>query len=275
MNNDFIKGFKERLKQANEISPSQHTPTIFNTNTGSIFPTLETQSKWKYARTKGKLQLHDGNTIHQFSFGEDEKGDQDFPMTKIEDASYFDFGKEMETSGTAQVHRANPGHIYVTLHDGKTNPTFNIKHVNEMTWRASPKLKKKAEEEPINSFRQGMKDKLAFLDSVMKGIHHTGNFLTDSVASIGKNPLASAGVGLGLGAAYDLGRRAFYNTEEENTQETGQQRLTRYLAPSLGLGLSGMAMNNLMPNRYKFDPVYNSSNLNNRPNTHSDVYDIK
>lgn len=274
MNNDFINGFREKLKKANEfLTPMQNTTqTVFTANTGSIFPTSESQTKWKYARKGGKLQLHDGNTIHQFSFNEDEKGDQDFPMTKIEDASYFDFGKEMETTGTAQVHRSNPGHLYVTLHDGKTNPTFNIKHVNEMTWRASPKLKKKAEDETyMDAFKQGMRDKLAFLDSLTKGIHHAGNFLTDATLSVGKNPMLSAGVGLGLGAAYDLGKRTLYNSDEENAQETGQQRLSRYLIPSLGLGLSGAAMQNLVPQRYKFAPVYDSSNPNNKANTPSDL----
>lgn len=271
MNNDFIDGFRQKLKKANEMPT---IPTVFTTDTGSIFPTSETQTKWKYAKKGGKLQLHDGNIIHQFSFSEDEKGDQDFPMTKIEDASYFDFGKDMDSTGTAQVHRSNPGHIYVTLHDGKTNPTLNIKHVNEMTWRASPKLKKKAEE-TLDSFRQGIKDKLAFLNGLTQGIQTAGNYLTDGIMSIGNNPLASAGVGLGLGAAYDLGRRTFYNTDEENEQETGTQRLSRYLIPSLGLGLTGGMMHSMAPNRYKFAPVYNSTNPLNKPGYHSPYYDVK
>lgn len=270
MNEYFRQGFRSVLKAGNDQSEQQPLPTsVFNANTGSIFPEIGTQTKWKYARGNGRLQLHDGNSIHQFSYGEGEKDDQDYPMTKIEDVSYFDFGKDMEATGTAQVHRSNPGHIYVTLHDGKNNPTLNIKHVNETSWRASPKIKKKQADLDKSLFTREL-NKTAIIDSLVKGFHHGANYLSDGIASIGKNPLASAGVGLGLGATYDLGRRAFYNSDEENEQETGGQRLSRYMIPSLGLGLTGGLMNSLMPNRYQFDPVYNATNPNNRPNTPPD-----
>lgn len=259
---DFIQGIS-KVKTAEEEKPN-----VFNAHIGSIFPTASTQAKWQYAKGPGTIQLHDGNTIHQFNYETDDHS-QDFPVLKTEDISYFDFGKGMSSKGVAQVHRSDPGHIYVTLQDGKSNPTYTFKHLSEHNWRASPKPKKekKAEDEieiDFEAFQKGLNDKLgSMIDSVFKGIHHGSNMLVDGVSALGKSPWASAGVGLGLGAAYDLGKRKFYNTEEENAQETGNQRLLRYAAPTLGLGLTGGAMASLMPNRYKFDPVYNSSNPNN------------
>lgn len=237
------------------------------TNQGSIFPALESQTKWRYAKGHGKLQLNDGNTIHQFSYGSSDISDEDFPMTKQEDVSYFDFGKDLPSQGTAQVHRSSPNHIYVTLHDGKSNPTLMIRHVEDSNWRASPKNKKKSAEIDLEAFKQGLTDKVALLDSLLQGIHHGANALTDGVRSLGNNPLASAGVGLALGGTYDLGRRALYNTQEENDQETGLQRLSRYAIPSLGLGLTGGALSALAPNTYKYAPVYDSMNPSNKPNT--------
>ena len=258
---DFIMGISLAMsKKAEEISHPF-------TNTGSIFPTSESQTKWRYAKGAGKLQLNDGNTIHQFSYTSSDIGDEDFLMTKHEDVSYFDFGKDLPSQGTAQVHRSSPGHIYVTLHDGKTNPTLMIRHVEEGTWRASPKTKKKSAEIDLEAFQQGLTDKVALLDTILKGIHHGSNMLSDGIRSVGNNPLASAGIGLGLGAAYDLGRRKFYNTEEENAMETGAQRAARYAIPSLGLGTLGAGMRYFAPDTYKFAPVFDSMNPNNKPNT--------
>ncbi len=257
---DFVEGFTKKADDAVATYP-------FASN-GSIFPTSATQTKWKYAKGNGKLQLHDGNIIHNFSYEADDIGEEDFPMTKLEDVSYFDFGKELAHTGTAQVHRSDPNHVYVTLHDGKANPTLAIKHVEGGNWRASPKTKKKhAEEIDLEAFQKGLTDKLAFLDSILKGVHSGAGMLGDGIRSLGNNPMASAGVGLGLGATYDLGRRAFYNTEEENEQESGFQRLMRYALPTAALGGTGAAMKMMAPNTYKYAPVYDSMNPNNKPNT--------
>ena len=262
---DFLLGLNSINKKAEEVAEPSN---VFNAHIGSIFPTTTTQSKWQYARGPGKLQLHDGNTIHQFSF-ETENHEHDFPALKTEDVSYFDFGKGLDAKGVAQVHKSDPGHIYVTLHDGKTNPTYSLKHLSEHNWRATPKVKKQKKSEDlsidldIEAFSKGLTDKLAVMDTLFKGLHHGANMLVDGVARLGESPLASAGIGLGLGAAYDLGKRTFYNSEEENAQETGTERAMRYAVPSLGLGLAGGAMATLAPNRYKFNPVYNASNPNN------------
>lgn len=259
---DFVMGISSVLyKKAEELSHP------FSTR-GSIFPESATQSKWKYAKGNGKLQLHDGNVVHEFSYSPDEKFNEDFPMTKHEDISYFDFGKELETTGTAQVHRSTPNQIYVTLHDGKANPTLMIRHVEEGTWRASPKLKKKKQAEiNLEVFEKGLTDKVAVLDSLLKGLHHGGNYAMDGIRALGNSPLASAGIGLGLGAAYDIGRRTLYNTDEENAQETTGQRLARYAIPTLGLGIAGAGLRGLAPNTYKFAPVYDSTNPLNKANT--------
>jgi hypothetical protein len=70
---------------------------------------------------------------------------------------------------------------------------------------------------------------------------------------LGDNPAASAALGLGLGAAYDLGKRTFYNSDEENEEETPAQRIARYVVPAAGLGLMGKAVS-MFPNYHIYNP---------------------
>jgi len=97
---------------------------------------------------------------------------------------------------------------------------------------------------------------------LLKGIDNGANHLSDGMRWFGKNPLLSAGIGLGAGAAYDLGKRTFYNTEEENAEEDQDPmgRALRYVAPAAALGGGGALMNSLTPDYYKFAPTYNATN---------------
>ncbi len=255
---EFILGLSHRISKRAEEIKDEHPIN------SSIFPVSEHQTTWKFAKGKHKLHLHDGNVIHQFDLPEGLKDDEDFPLTKIEDLSYFDFGKDTEHTGTAQVHKSDPGMIYITMHDGAKNPTLTIRHVNENSWRASPKINGNHKKADINisEFEQGMRDKLGegIMDSVIRGADTVGNYASDGLRWFGKSPGLSAGIGLGLGAAYDLGKRNFYNTDQENEEETGTERAMRYAIPTAGLGLGGLAMNSLTPQYYNMSPTYNSTN---------------
>lgn len=250
----ILKGFKQKLAE-------EYPNTVI---AASIFPTIDKQHSWKFAKSQNKLQLHDGNVVHTFE-SDNLDQDDDFPALKTTDGSHFDFGKDMTATGTAQVHKANPGLLYVTLHDGIKNPTLTLNHVSENNWRVSPKKKKKKIAVDLEALKAGLKDKIAF--DLAKGLDTAGNYIADGVRAVGKSPLTSTAVGIGLGGAYDLGRRAFYNTEEENNQETLGQRIARWVVPGAVAGISGAAMNDLMPNYYQTQPYSNAlTKLNKTPN---------
>lgn len=247
----FIAGFNSALnKTANE----EAEPNIFDVK-GSLFPTTNTQSKWRFARSENHLQLNDGNTIYAFHLPEGEK-DYDFPMTKLETTNPYEFGKDASSHGTAQVHRADPGSIYFTIQDGKKNPTYTFKHIEGSQWRAMPKVKHHID---ANNFIKGAEDAAndpGLLDQIFHGVEQTGRGLIRGTMALGHDPVASTAAGLLGGAAYDFGKRSLYNTEEENQEETVMDRLKRYLIPAAGLGLTGLAAKNTFPNYYSHFPEY-------------------
>lgn len=244
---DFVSGMLTKLNKTAEEMTSVNS---------SIFPTIDSQHTWKFAKSGNKLHLHDGNIVHAFST-EAFKDDEDFPMQKEKDVSYFDFNKDMEHTGTAQVHKANPGMIYVTLHDGGSNPTYTITHVSEHSWRASPKAKNKtAEVFDFDGFSDGLKEKLGF--DPFQALNTAGDYVSDGVRALGERPEISALGGLALGGAYDLGKRWLYNTPEENEQESFGTRALRYVAPAALAGGLGWAQRSLIPDHYEGGPLNRS-----------------
>lgn len=251
---DFMEGMLGKLAET--------SPSVFNMKNTSLFPTIDQQASWKFRRHDGHLHLSDGNVVHNFHIPNGEKEDEDFPLHKKEDSSIFDFNKEQH--GTAQVHKANPGYFYVTLHDGHKNPTYTLKHVNDNEWRAIPKQKKHEEAIEINkaAFEQVVIDKLAeelpfgqsIMDKGLKGLHHGVAGLGRGISYLADSPLRAAGIGLGAGALYDLGKRTLYNSPEENQEETGKQRLLRYLAPTALLGGVGLGVDSLISEKSRHDP---------------------
>lgn len=236
----FISGITHSVKKkAEDINHEQ----VINS---SIFPTIESQHTWKFAKSNNRLHLHDGNVVHTF-VAEHIKDDEDFPITKTHDTSYFDFDKDMQHTGTAQVHKANPGMLYVTLHDGEKNPTYTFTHVSENSWRASPKIKHKVAID-IPVFQKALNEKLAF-DFINK-LTELGHKGIAGIQALGEDPKKSALGGLALGGAYDLGRRWLYNTPEENDEETLGQRATRWLAPAAAAGGVGLLERSLIPHHY-------------------------
>lgn len=252
---EFITGLMDKLN-------TKTAENIFDTaNDTSIFPTINNQTKWTFARLPSRIHLSDGNNVHVFDVLGNESLDEDFPLRKVKDCAFNEFKKDCNYSGTAQIHRANPGMIYLTLHDGKCNPTYTFKHVSEDNWRAIPK--KKSTEAPHKvdkeAFLKGLEQKVAdfgdIADSGLKGIEWLRSHGTNALMALGKNPLQTAGAGLLGGALYDIGKRTLYNTPEENEQEGTGDRLMRYIAPTALLGGTGMMTHNFT-NYYKDYPTY-------------------
>ena len=121
----------------------------------SIFPTSSSQLKWKYSRTPNALRLSDGNLVYSFSLPSDFP-EEDTPVERLGDEPLTDFEKDVVSKGTAQIHRSSPDNIYLTLNDGRQNPTFMLQHEKDKQWRYSPskkfveKLKKIKEDLPAD-----------------------------------------------------------------------------------------------------------------------------
>lgn len=127
------KGAKKKEKKAFDVSSMP-----VNEN---ILPNINSQSKWKYVRTKDGLKLTDGNLVYSFGgFPEDFPG-EDLKVSRLKDDNILDFEKDSLGKGTAQVHRSSPDNIYMTLADGGKNPTFMLQHEQGQNWRYSPSKK--------------------------------------------------------------------------------------------------------------------------------------
>lgn len=250
---DFISGMHEalKLKYANA--------ELFQTGSkSSVLPTIEKQTNWKYSRNENILHLDDGNNIHVFELT-DENSNDNFPAVKKDDG-IFPLNNKLKQH-TAQVHRANPAVLYVTLHDGASNPTYTFRHENEATWRVMPKVKK-AEisiEVSPEDFLSGLLDKTAedgVLSSILKGIDYSGRKAINGVMTPGHDPYKAMGLGVLAGGVYDLAKRNLYNTEDENKEESALQRISRILAPGLVAGGVGGVTSSLFPNYYSHYPMY-------------------
>lgn len=107
----------------------------------NIIPTLKGQTKWKYVRTKDGLRLSDGNLVYSFGGFPDEYPSEDSRISRTTDDNILNFENDALQKGTAQIHRASPDNIYMTLADGLKNPTFMLQHEEGKNWRYSPSKK--------------------------------------------------------------------------------------------------------------------------------------
>lgn len=230
------------------------TPFEATTNY-SIFPVIDSQQVWKFSNKDGHLELNTGDVVHRFETPNGIPSTGDFPLKKVQDGGFHSF----TPTGTAQVHRGNPGMLYITLHNGATNPTYTLHHENGDNWRAVHK-QKQAEviEVDPGEFLGGLLDKSAsMIDPVLHG--------ADWLFRKGKNvamlpglhsPLSMGLLGAGIGAAYDLGKRTFYNSPEENKEEGFLQRAGRYALPALGMAGISAGEKSLFPKYYNTYPLY-------------------
>jgi hypothetical protein len=105
----------------------------------NILPTISSQSKWRYVQTPEGLKITDGNKV--FGFGLNDFGGETSRVPKLEDTGILDFEKNKITGGTAQIHRSSPDSIYMTLSNGRENPTFRLEHDEGRNWKYIPNKK--------------------------------------------------------------------------------------------------------------------------------------
>lgn len=276
MSNLYIDDFLEGLDAALDKQGNEH---LFSSpNSASLFPNMSSQAKWKYARGHNFLRLHDGQKVYAFNLPTGLSHDQEFAASREADLDPSVFASGATEQGLAQIHRADPGSIYFTLQEGRNNPTFTFKHTGEDNWRGSPK-KRKAKETVVSnvdhaSLASGIKAAFDRLEKkadfspfkwavgpgaqgLQRAAFSPGEFV-HNVGGGGQNnllgSLALGGLGAGAGAAYHYGRRALYNTQDENLEEDeqGPKVLARRMAlPGLAAGLLGGMQSSLFDEHYK------------------------
>lgn len=226
----------------------------------STLPSFNQQAKWQYAKYPHALQLHnpvDGKTYH-FDLPEGQKDDDQFTAFRSSDKSTEEFGKDADKKGLAQVHRSAPDNLYFTLQEGTKNPTYTLKHHEGQTWHGIPKKHKlKAEIERVFQTKQALEPGYTapWYDPVAaagKGFLATAK----GFGHIGDSPLASTLIGAGGGLAYDQLKRNFYNTDEENQNETIGERAKRIALPAVGLGGLGLLLHTGLGDYYKKQQPY-------------------
>lgn len=281
MNNLYYDDFFEGLRDVFEKTANEHLFTSAPSN-ASLFPTLNSQAKWRFAKGQDFLRLHDGQKVYAFKLPTGVSHDEDFAAVREADHEPSSFETGATEKGFAQVHRADPGSIYFTLQEGHSNPTFTLKHTGEDNWKGVPKKRKVKETVIPNVDIPAMTDgiKAAFEEQDKKKVKTAGIGTTldnafkwsmgpglDGAKRVAFSPgefvhkfdskplgaLALGGIGALGGAGYHYGRRALYNTPEENEAENmegNKTLLRRMLLPGAALGLMGGAQRSLFPDYY-------------------------
>lgn len=106
----------------------------------NILPFLAGQRKWKYVLTPEGLRLSDGERVYGFALPDPAIAEMQ-EVAKLDDVGLHEFEKDKLAGGTAQIHRASPDNIYLTLADGTLNPTFTLEHSSGKNWKYLPSKK--------------------------------------------------------------------------------------------------------------------------------------
>ena len=224
----FYLGVKEEL---DKHASMQMDSMPVNEN---ILPTISKQTKWKYVRTKDGLKLTDGNLVYSFGGMPEEFSAEDTRINRHADDNILNFDKDAISKGTAQIHRASPDNIYMTLANGSHNPTFMLQHEGGKNWRYSP-AKKFVQKLKAMSAAQATQPESVSVDPVamLEGAQDT-----IKQANI-TNMLSAPGLGAGYFTA--------------DTAATGLQNIGRNLAQAgqwmgshpvaSGVGMYGLARN--------------------------------
>ena len=138
----------------------------------NILPSFQGQRNWRYVQTPESLRLSDGDRV--YSFGVGALGDETSRVSKLDDVPILDFENDRVGGGTAQVHRASPDSIYLTLADGRANPTFRLEHEEGKNWKYIPSKKMIARLQQLRSHGdqkgpESVTTPKVDLDSLMQG----------------------------------------------------------------------------------------------------------
>jgi len=232
---------------------------------------------WDYALGDGFLDLQTPeHSVFRFTMPSELDGV--FETSKQTDVSPVSFGKKGRV-GRAQIHSAAPGKIHLTLSSEADTPTLTFSR-NGDKWYGTPKI---SEEFDKAAFEMGMSKQAGLGDKIFNLanepykmlIHNPATFLYKNMLmgpaagirqDLGEEGSTGAALlGLGAGAAYDLGRRTFYNTRAENREEGFGRRALRYALPAASLGLYDMAAKNTFKNHFEqpevFGPQYRETGI--------------
>jgi hypothetical protein len=255
---DFMEGLKET------INLFKQGENVFDMGNSALFPNIQKQTMWRYAQGPKSLRFTDGTHVYNFDVPE-QIGEEEFLANRGGDIPITDFAGEGFKTGPAQIHRADPGSMYVTIQEGYRNPTYTLRHVGGSKWKVIPKKKAASKARAMDRMQTVIPDQAqqavklgmvmefikqaGFMDGVNKvlgkGLEGTVNHGTTGFMLPGRNPLLAAGVGAAGGLGYHLAKKHLYNTDEENAQETSSDMWRRILIPSLGLGALGTAQKSL------------------------------
>jgi hypothetical protein len=130
----FALGFKDRL--AEKSASSNFLDHMANEN---ILPSFSGQKHWKYVRTPEGIRFTDGDKVYGFGLKDFTGETQRIP--KLDDIPYLGWEKDKTEGGTLQVHRSSPDSIYMTLANGRENPTFVMEHEEGKNWKYLPSKK--------------------------------------------------------------------------------------------------------------------------------------
>jgi hypothetical protein len=234
----FTLGFKDKLSE--KKASSNFLDNMANEN---ILPTFSGQKHWKYVKTPEGLRFTDGDKVYGFGLKDYTGETQRIP--KLDDIPYLGWDHNKSEGGTLQVHRSSPDSIYMTLANGRENPTFVMEHEEGKNWKYLPnkKMIKRLEslKAPIEEVIPGV-DPEALL---------TGGNETFKTASF------SDGTGL-FGSAEGANQALWkgINAGKGMLQGMGNHPLLTIG----GITLGGLLLNHL---RKRLSPAYNQEAANN------------
>jgi hypothetical protein len=131
----FSLGFHDKMSEKKGAS-SNFLDNAVNEN---ILPHISSQTNWKYVQTPEGLKLSDGHKV--YNFGLKDFGGESTRVPKLDDSNIFNFENNKTSGGTAQIHRSSPDSIYMTLANGRENPTFSLEHSEGKDWKYLPSKK--------------------------------------------------------------------------------------------------------------------------------------
>ncbi len=159
----------------------------YDTTTLASLPTRRHQENWWMLREGEKSRIHSAHGAYDFTLPTDSSS-----QVAIQHPTYHhDFDQDGATHSTIQVHRASPTELYFTVQDGKTNPTFTLKHSEGNRWSVEtkqPNLNKQAAVPLIPLAIGGM---LGY--NAMGRMANTGASLGNAALNLGKFMLPKPG----------------------------------------------------------------------------------
>jgi hypothetical protein len=163
----FALGASDYLKE------KQAASNIFDIGMNeNILPTFNSQKNWKYVQAPDGLRLSDGERVYGFDLKD--FGGEMSRVEKMNDIPLLDFEADKVRGGTAQVHRASPDSLYLTLANGMDNPTFRLEHDEGKKWKYIPSKKMIERLQQLKSHGdqkgpEGVSAPKVDLDSLMQG----------------------------------------------------------------------------------------------------------